>query len=892
MSLDSIAPDIVLKTTPPRIPKALLFRGRLSSEGAEFRDKTVIEIHAPAGFGKTSLLGQWRREYLNRGHLVAWLTLDELDDGVRFAQGLAYAMRVASGRPVFERSVLQSMRQSPGAVDALTAWLAELTHLGAETLLILDEVQSAPATLQQALLYLFLNAPPNLTIILAGRKRLSLPLSDLQARGLYMQIGAERLRFTQQETGRVLAARFGARLGPDDCARLHEKTAGWPLGLQVAISAIAIAPGTMIETLTAASEGFESYFRENMFTRLDTPIADFLVRISVLDALHADLCRAVTDNDNASELLEHLRDSLPIFIEGANGEWMRIHPMAREFLLGQLKNMPATTRALLHERAARWLAERQMLEEAASQALAAGLNDFAYRLIGDCLRSVMVSGHQLRVLYWLDRIPRAELERHPPLLLAAAWALAESERHAEAAQLVEQIAADPTATPDQRLESAMISAAAAYFADHIDDTARLLAPWRDVELPESLELRTIIAADGVAMIVLYEGKPEQARHLVRAALAPWPSNFDGVRAWGEWVIGFSYLWEGQVQLGHDALQESLLRAEEALGRRAALSVMFASSLSLALWEIGKPEEAAEMLVDRLDLLERVSPPEAIAMGYQTAARAAAHSGDERRAFDLLENLFALGAARRIPRFCITSLAEQIRSHALQGHTNACSSACSRLEAIVKPFGKTRHGLLQSLHDLRAAIALAYGALAIRDWDRMQVLLAPAQEVAERLRRGREGIEIKLLAALASKHKGEDADAQVIEAMSLARIFGLRSTLADVRPDLFSWAQGGPPRGYGSALSLPQDSTVPRRGESRAASRVTTPTTSGLLTAKEEEVLHLLEKNFSNKHIASTLGVSDETIKWHIKNLFGKLNAGSRKHVVDRARMLGILAQAA
>lgn len=57
-------------------------------------------------------------------------------------------------------------------------------------------------------------------------------------------------------------------------------------------------------------------------------------------------------------------------------------------------------------------------------------------------------------------------------------------------------------------------------------------------------------------------------------------------------------------------------------------------------------------------------------------------------------------------------------------------------------------------------------------------------------------------------------------------------------------------------------------------------------------MQLLAGNLSNKQIALAMGVSDETIKWHLRNLFGKLNAGGRKHLIDRARMLGLLAAAA
>jgi LuxR family maltose regulon positive regulatory protein len=65
-----------------------------------------------------------------------------------------------------------------------------------------------------------------------------------------------------------------------------------------------------------------------------------------------------------------------------------------------------------------------------------------------------------------------------------------------------------------------------------------------------------------------------------------------------------------------------------------------------------------------------------------------------------------------------------------------------------------------------------------------------------------------------------------------------------------------------------------------------------LTPKEREVLELLARNLSNKEIALAMQVGEETIKWHLKNLFGKLAAGNRKQVVRRAQLLGLLADAA
>ena len=65
--------------------------------------------------------------------------------------------------------------------------------------------------------------------------------------------------------------------------------------------------------------------------------------------------------------------------------------------------------------------------------------------------------------------------------------------------------------------------------------------------------------------------------------------------------------------------------------------------------------------------------------------------------------------------------------------------------------------------------------------------------------------------------------------------------------------------------------------------------SRTLTPKERSILLLLAQNYSNKEIAKSIEVSDETVKWHLKNLFNKLEAGSRKHAVTRARSLGFIA---
>ena len=75
-SIDSL----LLKVTPPRVPRHLVARPRLLSSTADFSDRPVILVQAPAGFGKTALVAQWRLEHLAHGTVVAWLSAQAQDD--------------------------------------------------------------------------------------------------------------------------------------------------------------------------------------------------------------------------------------------------------------------------------------------------------------------------------------------------------------------------------------------------------------------------------------------------------------------------------------------------------------------------------------------------------------------------------------------------------------------------------------------------------------------------------------------------------------------------------------------------------------------------------------------------------------------------------------------
>ena len=61
-----------------------------------------------------------------------------------------------------------------------------------------------------------------------------------------------------------------------------------------------------------------------------------------------------------------------------------------------------------------------------------------------------------------------------------------------------------------------------------------------------------------------------------------------------------------------------------------------------------------------------------------------------------------------------------------------------------------------------------------------------------------------------------------------------------------------------------------------------------LTPRELDVLELLADGLSNKSIAGCLGISDQTVKFHVASICGKLGAANRTDAVRRALRRGLI----
>ena len=725
--------------------------------------------------------------------------------------------------------------------------------------------------------------------MLGTRVPLVLPTVELSARGECARVTVDDLRLDLDDAIALLRKRFGKRLELDDCVRLHEMTEGWPIGLQLAAAAIERSPHyhTAVLALSARSGDLERYFIESLLDHLPEAVASFLTRIAILDPLSRELCEATTGSPMAAAWLEQMMADTPIFTVTEAQGWMRLHALARDFLLGRFEQLPEAEKAQLHLHAAQWLAQRRFFPDAARHALAAGDERLAQTCASQGLWSVATSGNLAEALQWIPRLAPETLAGDLRLRLTGAWVMALGNRPAEARRIADEVLRDSSTEPALTFMAALVASCAEACADRIGLIPAIMARWP--ALPDYVvdPVHRQAYFNTCAVLAVANGELAQVHAM---DTSPAPDAADNrtlalVFSISRLYVTVALLREGDPIRVEELLQGPLAHAERTQGRRSTVACLHAVGMAAALLERNEVARAEALLAHRVDVMERFVFPDAILLAYETLARLAAAQGDERRALGVLDSMESHGHDRAMPRLVLAALSMRVHLHARKGHVESAAALMPALEALASTFEEPEYLPFLREYRLRCAIARALLAIARFDGASAQAELSGAAELARAANFAREAITVQALRAVAADQAGSDRALPLLaEALSIAAMRGCLRFVEEAHPATLAL------RGKLESASAPQPPAAASTSLPRVRTQSSKPVASpgGLLTPKETEVLRLVAAGHSNKHIAKAMDVGDETVKWHLKNLFAKLSAGSRRHAVDRARMMGLV----
>ena len=249
---------------------------------------SLVLLSGPAGFGKSTLLGEFVAQ-LQRP--VAWVSLDEGDnDPVRFWSYLIAACQ--SVRPGVGESALALLKSpQPLPDDAVpTILVNDLAGLDSDLVLVLDDYHAIQnGSVHAALSFLLDHLPDKLHIVLSTRVDPPWPLARFRARNQLIEIRAQDLRFTTEEAAAFLNQVMGLNLSTDDVAALEARTEGWIAGLQLAALSMKGRSDIagFIKAFTGSHVYVAEYLVEEVLQHQSEDVQTFLLQTSILERLNA-----------------------------------------------------------------------------------------------------------------------------------------------------------------------------------------------------------------------------------------------------------------------------------------------------------------------------------------------------------------------------------------------------------------------------------------------------------------------------------------------------------------------------------------------------------------------------------------------------------------------------
>jgi LuxR family maltose regulon positive regulatory protein len=419
---------IETKLHAPGLRKEWVERRDLISYLAGNAVKLVL-VDAPAGFGKTTLVAQWRASAME-DRPFAWVSLDRGDnDPGRLWSHIVHSLQRAC--PDLDGDeILGALRiQIPDITGTVLPTLVnELARLPAPVVLVLDDYHAIrERSCHDQTGFLLLHLPPSAEIVLITRADPPLPIARLRAAGEMLEIRAPELRFAPSEAAALVQNVSGVELSEPDVAVLLERTEGWPAGLYLAALSLSghPAPSAFIRRFTGDNRFIVDFLAEEVLGRQPSEIRQFLARTAILGRFCAPLCDAILGSANAAEIIDVLeRENLFLVPLDDDRRWYRYHHLFAQALRSELARTEPGIGPVLHGRASAWHQLSGSTDEAIGHALAAGDTARAVGLIARNWLAYVDSGRAATVRRWVSSLGDDQVAAHPLAAHSAAWVAA------------------------------------------------------------------------------------------------------------------------------------------------------------------------------------------------------------------------------------------------------------------------------------------------------------------------------------------------------------------------------------------------------------------------------------------------------------------------------------
>ncbi len=906
-------PIIRTKLHRPPIDRAHLHREHLLDRLNQSRCRPLTLVSAPAGYGKSTLASCWMEAC---DVPSAWVSLDENDNDLRiFLSYFVYAIQQIFPAACTETQSMLGIDPLPSVSVLARNLINELDQIDKSFILALDDYHMIrDKSIHEIIAKLLRHPSAFMHLVLIGRRDPPLPLTALRAKGQMIEMRAQELRFSLEETVVLLQQMTGVKVDKSAAAILEEKTEGWVTGLRLA--ALSMRDRNDLKRVLASLPVENRFVMDYVVTEIlshhSPAVQACFLKASVLNRFCAPLCDAVCFSGAESGECDLNGRQFVELLENANlfviplddkREWFRYHHLFQALLKRQLRQRyNAEEIVTLHKQASAWFAENGYIEEALSHAHEIGDNEAAARLVKQYRHDIMNQEQWYRLNRWLQRFPPDFIQRHPDLLLARAWTYQRQARYSELFAILDELEPTKFISKKKSMDDSILWGEVQalksfqYYATAQGELSATAAREALNYLPpryHSIRGATLVFLSAALQM---QGDPEQARQVVlealqqeAASIAVYKSSLLAALCWMSWISAdLNGLKQTADQLRKHG-QKHDLPESTAIGR-------FFTGIR-------------HYQQNDLDLAERfLSPVFAnTGTGKHIIPTVVTYC---QSAFALSLTYQAMGRAKEADRVIDSAIAYMLET----GNADLLQLCQVLLADLAVRQGNIAEANLWARNTAPKSLAPAYrfftphltlprvllARRTAKSLNEAGALLSRMYDYYVSIHSTRVLIDVLILQAMVHVAQGGPPQAieKLAEALSLAEPGGFMrpfldqgQEMADLLGRLF---EQNPNHRYAwkilKAFRGGKTECFGRRANDRNMPGATLPVKALIepLTNREIEVLRQLTKGLSNNKIADSLFISTPTVKRHLSTIYGKLGVNNRLQAIVRAKSIGIL----
>ena len=910
-SVSQPTPALNHKIASPKAHRHAVEREQLLSRIFSANLSRVVVFQGPAGHGKTSLMLQAQAGCRERGMITGWVSLDETDNDVTRFLGHVQSMVAGMRAQAKLATAPTSDHARTTDVNSRTDWLVgQLLELGSPVAVFIDDLHFVSSRMMLGFLReLLASCPPNIRWFLASRVVPEIGLPRLVVGDEALVIRAEELRFSQQEVRDFFERTGDIQVSETEVQAIYEGTEGWPAAVQLYRLALD-SPSVRASLVKGHAHHFREladYLADNVLARLDPRVQEFLLKTSVLSRMSVPLCNAILDRSDAQEVLSLLeRTGLFVRRVESDQQWFTYHALFSRFLQDHLRAAHPDSVRGLHHRAASWHRERGTFEEALHHFSSAGDHSAAADVLELWADRLVPDGHMVTVDRWSDSVPIEELEKRPGLVVKIVWALTFLSRHRKLGPLLRLLRAIPPGKStggDPRVALSMVAIIE-------DDLAHTPDPVTDVDtrVPgasrfRNFELSAVSNARGYHAMAM--GRYDEALRLLARGRAL--SDLAGATFTWAYSIGKTSL----TLMSQGQLQESLTQFRTALSDprmyvdESVSTACLACGLIMALYEADDLDLAMTQFRQFREIISNAGIHDYLVIAYRAIARIHDLRGEHADALAILDEAEQLAYSGQWPRAVRLIGWERVRRELLAGRLDRAQIIAGRMDEDTVFAESDWIRISEDAEDtligrIRLHIHAGRAKEALR-------LIQPALRQAVLRTRVHRQIRLNVLAALAYRQQGNDnlAHRTIDQALKLAAPGGYVRAILDegdeISPLLLEHLR---PQSQPSELQMdseryaflarligtgtPEVQARPAPRTERGASAMQPIPVVEPFTDRERKILSMMVNYMSNEQIAAAMFVTRDTVKYHLKNIYGKLGVKSRLEAIRSVREKGML----